>query len=212
MTKIDQIEEAIEKAMRRESKLTKEALEVPSMTSLNIRHLLNNLGAISKNYLECGVHLAGHFCSVIFNNKNLTEAVAIDNYSEFNKDGVTKQEALKNIEQFRPEGTMCKLVEDDCFKVKHLPFGIFDLYNYDAQHTESSQQRAVSHFLPNLTKEFIMVVDDWGFDGVERGTRNGIKLSGLEVLFERILVTPAGLEPNEHFHNNFALFLLKQKN
>ena len=86
----------------------------------------------------------------------------------------------------------------------------FDFYNYDAQHTESSQQRAVTHFLPNLTKEFIFVVDDWSFQGVESGTRTGIRLAELEILFEEILVTPEGGEPNEYFHNNFAVFYLRQ--
>lgn len=219
MTKIEQIKEAIEKAKKRESKLTKEVLEVPSMTSLNIRHLLNNLGAISNNYLECGSHLGGHFCSAIFGNDNLKSAVAIDNYSEFDRDGSTRNGFLENVEKNYPKGKefYWKLITEDCFTVKEIPTRNslnqkFDFYNYDAQHTESSQQRAVSHFLPNLTDEFIMVVDDWSFNGVESGTRKGIMLSGLDVLFEEILITPEGGEPNEHWHNSYGVFYLKQKN
>lgn len=211
MEKINKIKEAIDKAKRRESKLSTDALEVPSMTSLNIRHLLNNLGAISYNYLECGSHRGGHFCSVVFGNNNLLEAVAIDNYSEFNKSGETKEEFLSNARQFTPPNTKYKLIEDDCFSIKTLPKNYFDLYNYDALHSESAQQRAVSHFLPNLTNEFIMVVDDWEFPGVETGTRNGIMLSGLSVLFEEVFLTPKGAEPNEHWHNGYAVFYLKQK-
>lgn len=211
MNKIEQIKDAITKAEKRESKLSKEALEVPSMTSLNIRHLLNNLGAISTNYLECGTHLAGHFCSVVFDNSNLKSAIAIDNYSEFNMDGITMNDALKNMATFTHVKTKQRLIEADCFQVKDLPKNKFDLYNYDAQHTESSQQRAVGHFLPNLTKEFVMVVDDWAFNGVERGTRTGIMLAGLEVLFEQVFTTPDGGEPNEFWHNAYAVFLLKQK-
>jgi len=118
MDKISKIKSAIEKAKRRESKLTDEALKVPSMTSLNIRHLLNNLGAVSNNYLECGTHLAGHLCSVLCNNDNLQNVTAIDNYSEFNKDGITKGEALKNIATFCPSETSAELIEKDCFSVK----------------------------------------------------------------------------------------------
>lgn len=208
--KVGQIVEAIEKAIKRESKLTQEALEVPSMTSLNIRHLLNNLGSISSNYLECGTHLAGHLCSVLCNNGNLKIVTAIDNYSEFNKDGVTKGEALNNMATFCPPETSAELIEEDCFTVKTLPLNNYDFYNYDAQHTESSQQRAVGHFLPNLTNEFIMVVDDWAFEGVERGTRTGINLAKLEILFEQIFTTPEGGQHNEHWHNGYAVFLLKQ--
>jgi hypothetical protein len=210
MGKIEQIKDVITKAEKRESKLSKEALEVPSMTSLNIRHLLNNLGGISTNYLEVGTHKGGHFCSVGYNN-NLNRMVAIDNYSEFYKDGETKKEFFQNSEQFIPKETKWSLIEEDCFIVKDLPIGYFDFYNFDGQHTESSQQRAVSCFLPNLTKEFIFVVDDWAFNGVERGTRTGIMLAGLEVLFEQVFTTPDGGEPNEFWHNAYAVFLLKQK-
>jgi hypothetical protein len=210
MGKIELIKEAIEKADRLESKLEYPATDVPSFTSMKIRHLLNNLGAISTHYLECGTHKGGHFCSVIYKN-NLTHAVAIDNYSEFHVNGETKEECLSNIKKYSPAKLDWALIEDDCFNVKYLAKGIFDLYNYDAQHTESSQQRAVTHFLLNMQDEFIMVVDDWSFNGVESGTRNGIKLAGLEVLFEQILITPEGEPHNDHWHNNFAVFLLKKQ-
>ena len=209
MGKIEQIIEAIEKANRHESKLSHAALNVPSFTSIKIRHLLNNLGSLSERYLECGTHLGGHFCSVCYDNP-LKEAVAIDNYSEFSKGGETKEEFLDNADAFVCMETLFAFIEEDCFKVKDLRPSHFDFYNYDAQHTESSQQRAVSHFLPNLTEEFIFVVDDWQFPGVESGTRTGIKLTGLEVLHEAILETKEGEQPNEAWHNGFAVFLLKQ--
>lgn len=209
MVKIEQIKECIERAKRHESQLSHAALNVPSFTSIKIRHLLNNLGAISKRYLECGTHLGGHFCSVCYYNP-LKEAVAIDNYSEFSKGGETKEEFLDNADSFVCMGTVFALIEEDCFTVKGLPENHFDFYNYDAQHTESSQQRAVSHFLPNLTEEFIFVVDDWQFPGVESGTRAGIKLSKLETLFECVLETKEGEQPNDAWHNGFAVFLLKQ--
>jgi hypothetical protein len=209
MNKIEQIKQAIEKADRLESKLEFPATEVPSFTSMKIRHLLNNLGAISINYLECGTHVGGHFCSVVYKNE-LNMAIAIDNYSEFYRDGETKEACAENMRKYTPDGTRYELIEDDCFLVKDLQTDYFDLYNYDAQHTESAQQRAVTHFLPNIRKEFIMVVDDWTFNGVETGTRNGIKMSNLDVLFEAVMLTPEGGLPNDHWHNGFAVFLLKK--
>jgi hypothetical protein len=209
--KIELIKEAIAKADRLESQLIFPATEVPSFTSMKIRHLLNNLGGISNYYLECGTHKGGHFCSVGYFNVNLSMMTAIDNYSEFDNGGETKEEFYRNAKQFVYPTINWELIEEDCFQVKSLDENLYDFYNYDAQHTESSQQRAVTHFLPNLTKEFIMVVDDWTFSGVETGTRNGIKIAGLEVLFESILLTPEGTLPNDGWHNGFAVFLLKQK-
>lgn len=208
--KIEQIEQAIQKAIKRESKLSKEALEVPSFTSLNIRHLLNNLGAISTSYLDCGSHKGGSFCSAVYANDNLKCAVSIDNYGEFSKGGETRLEFLKNAQTFSPKGMDWHSIEQDCFTVKAFPCK-FDMYLYDAIHSESGQQRAVSCFLEWLTDEYIFLVDDWSFDGVERGTRNGIKLSGVEVLYEKILETPEGVAHNEAWHNSFAVFYLRQK-
>ena len=208
MGKIEQVKQAIEKAKLRQSKLTAEALMVPSMTSINIRHLLNNLGGISKYYLECGSHKGGHFCSVLFENQ-VKDALAIDNYSEFYKDGETKEEFLANGRKFIPDATRWYLIEQDCFTVKDLWIG-FDLFNYDAQHTESSQQRAITYFAKNMADEFILFVDDWTFNGVETGTRNGIKLAGLTTLYEEVLLTNEGQEPNEGWHNGIFVAVLKK--
>jgi hypothetical protein len=62
-----------------------------------------------------------------------------------------------------------------------------------------------------LTSEFIMVVDDWTFNGVEAGTRTGIKLAGLKTLFEAVMLTPDGGLPNDNWHNGFAVFYLQKQ-
>lgn len=208
-SKVLLIRQAIEKAKKHESKLSEAALQVPSFTSIKIRHLLNNLGAISERFLEVGTHMGGTFCSTVYGNK-LKEAVAIDNYSEFNKEGQTKQAALDNMNQFLPETTNGYLLEADCFLVKDLK-SRFDLYIYDGLHSESAQQRGVTHFLYCLNDEFILVVDDWQFPGVETGTRNGIKIAELEVLFEQALLTNEGEAHNQAWHNGIWVALLKQK-
>jgi hypothetical protein len=86
----------------------------------------------------------------------------------------------------------------------------FDFYNYDAQHTESSQQRAVTHFVDNLADVFIMVVDDWTFNGVETGTRTGIEIAKLKIMYEWVGLTPEGEPHNDHWHNGYAVFLLQK--
>src|SRR6187431_694527 len=102
MDKIGLIKKAISDATEHKSKLSKQALEVPGFTSIKIRHLLNNLGSFSKKYLEIGSHIGSHFCSVLYENK-ISNAVAIDNYSEFNKSGETKESFLNNAETFAPK-------------------------------------------------------------------------------------------------------------
>jgi hypothetical protein len=211
--KIGQIADAIEKADRLESKLVFPATDVPSFTSMKIRHLLNNLGAYTTNYLECGTHKGGHFCSVVYGN-NIEHALAFDDYSEFYVNGETKEECMQNLKKYTPDVTKWALIEEDCFRSDYIkdfyPELKFDLFNYDAQHTESAQQRAVTHFVDNLADVFIMVVDDWTFNGVETGTRMGIQLAKLNILYQWAGFTPEGEPHNDHWHNGYAVFLLQK--
>jgi hypothetical protein len=208
--KIEQIQHCIDKAIKRESKLTDEVLSISSMTSLNIRHFLNNIGGYCENFLEIGTFVGGTFCSTIFENGNIKTAYCIDNFSEFDFDGETEQKLKENIKQYQHKNTFVSFQNIDCFLQENLPENHFDLYAYDGNHSEDAHKKAIVCFKDNMKNEFILLVDDWAFDGVEKGTRDGIKEANLTILFESIQVTPQGEQHNEHWHNNYAIFLLKK--
>jgi hypothetical protein len=214
MGKFEQIKEAIEKAIKRESKLTKESLEVPSLTSLNIRHLYNNLGSISNIFCEIGSHRGGSYCSFVTGNGNLISATAIDNFSENFNNEDTKRELLYNMNRFTPLDVAHQLIDKDCFSITEEDFAItdkIDLYLYDGNHSEESQYQGLIYFLPFLADEFIFLVDDYSWEDVRNGTQRAIKDSGVEVLYEQAFYTPEGGEFNEHWHNGTYLALLKKK-
>ena len=215
MTKIEQIQHAIQEANFFRSKLTPEALAVPGFTSLKIRHLMNNLGAISTNYLDCGTHKGSTYCSTVFKNDNVQYATAIDSFVEFNE-GSPMQEFLNNAGKLKPGVTQMQLVMKDWMSVgtESIPNDI-DLYLYDANHSFESQRDAITHFLPSMANEFIMCIDDfsvWDFvkNGTEEGLRNAkIILPSFEILFRQELFN--GIEGDNHgWHNGVGLFLLKQ--
>lgn len=219
MTKIDQIQHAIQEANFFRSKLTPEALGVPGFTSLKIRHLMNNLGAISKNFMEVGSHKGGTFCSAVFQNMNLDHATAIDNYSEFNE-GSPMQDMLTNAGKFKPAAVSMKLITKDCWTIgpESLPRGI-DFYLYDGEHSLEAQTKACTHFLDSMANEFIFCVDDYSvWPQVKQGTQEGIAIEqlrhtlskgGFKVLFEQELWD--GQEGNNFgFHNGFYVALLKK--
>lgn len=212
MNKIEQIKDAIEKALRRESKLTPLALSVPALSSLNIRHLMNNLGAISTKYLEHGVHKGGLFCSTICNNNNLQYACAGDSWeSDFVNEDKARPQFIENAEMLKPQEMFLDILQGDTFKdvdAKSV-IGPIDLYLFDADHSEDSQCRALTHFLPAMADEFIFCVDDWDFPEVSAGTRRGLKETGVEILFEHI--EKGDDHDNDHWWNGFGVFLLKKK-
>lgn len=209
--KIEAIKEAIEKAKNHQSKMDEAAWSVPALSSLKIRHLMNNLGAISTRYFECGVHKGGLFCSAIRNNDNLLYATANDSFAsdETNED--------KAWPQFTANGAKCKSPETefaviigDTFEVDpSVIVGPIDLYLFDADHSYESQRKAMIHFLPAMADEFIVCVDDFDWIEVYRGTEDGVVTSGVDVLFQEIF--KGNDHDNDGWWNGFAVFLLRKK-
>ena len=215
--KIQAIKEAIEKAKNHQSKMDQTAWGVPALSSLKIRHLMNNLGAISTIYMEHGTHKGGIFCSVLRNNPNIEIAYWGDSFASDKVTGENVQEqfiqnAIKCI-----DGTDTVLLGEvsDTFS---LPgdFGEgVDLYCFDADHGYEAQRKAMTHFLPSMANEFIVCVDDWQYGDVKRGTIDGLLDSGCDILFQAELLNEEPYNEEEHrnmeFWRGFAVFLLKKK-
>jgi hypothetical protein len=210
--KIRAIEDAIERSINHQSKMDDVAWSVPALSSLKIRHLMNNLGAISTRYLECGVHRAGLFSSTIRNNDNLQMAVGIDSFAS-DEENEEKIEPIfhENVRKCIPHKPYL-FFKGDTFSIDPRQFYSdwpIDLYLYDADHSYKSQRKAVTHFLPAMADEFIMCVDDFDWEEVSRGTREGLLEAPVQILYERVF--KGNNHDNETWWNGFAIFLLKKK-
>jgi hypothetical protein len=209
--KIELIKDAINRADNLQSNMDAVSWSVPALSSLRIRHLMNNLGAISTRYFECGVHKGGLFCSTVRNNPNIVIACANDSF-ESDKDSDDKA-----LPQFESNAVKCKSNETifelrigDTFSLDPLagPNGI-DLYLFDADHSYESQRKAMTHFLPAMADEFIVCVDDYDWDDVSRGTQDGLADANVEVLYEHCFI--GNNHDNEGYWNGYYIALLKKK-
>lgn len=211
MDKIEQIKIAIENAIRRKSKITDEALNVPGLMSLNIRHLLNNLANISTVVCDHGSHVGGSFCSMIVGNNHLKRAIAIDSWKSDDTEGKTYyNDFLSNVNKTIPEGVILDVIKEDSFSVPlSLIKDKIDLYYYDASHDEVSQREGLLYYLPALADEFIFCVDDYMLPGVKKGTQDALQLSNCEVLFEKEFITDTEYD-NESFWRGWYLCYLKK--
>jgi hypothetical protein len=217
MGKIELIDEAIEKAIRRESKLTPLALSVPMLGSLRIRHLLNNLGAISSRFIDVGSHRGGSYCSTVFKNPNIVYACAVDSW-ESDKDLPENEkneiDFMENATLMTPAETVLEIVKSDAFaSLDKLPITEMDLFSYDAGHSREDQKNALIYYRPILSSEFIYCCDDWMFEEVKPGTMDGIEEGGYEILHMRELIneTPGDGHLNDEWWRSYAVFLLKKK-
>ncbi len=209
--KIIAIRDAIERAKNHQSKMDQVAWSVPALSSLKIRHLMNNLGAISTAYLECGVHKGGLFCSTIRNNDNIKYIHANDSFeSDETSDEKVAPQFFENVNKCKSSNQILSFLTGDTFNVKPDLFGTpIDLYLFDADHSYESQRKAMTHFLPAMADEFILCVDDHNWQDVWLGTHDGLREANVEILFEEAFV--GGDHDNDGWWNGFYIALLKKK-
>lgn len=215
--KINAIKEAIEKAKNHQSKMDEVSWSVPALSSLWIRHLMNNLGSISTRYLECGVHVSGLFSSVIRNNSNIFSATANDSFAS-DETGEVKYEPqfYANMQKCISTNTEFKMLKGDTFSFSPADvLGPIDLYLYDAHHSYEAERQAVTHFLPAMADTFIMCKDDWQYGDVKRATIDGLLDSECEILFQQELLNDDPYNEDEHrnmqWWRGYAVFLLRKK-
>lgn len=172
---------------------------------------MNNLGAISTRYLECGVHKSGLFSSTIRNNPNLVVANATDSFaSDVDNEDKAYPQFSDNTAKCRHPETAINLLIGDTFAIQSSDIvGPIDLYLYDAAHDYESQLKAMTHFLPAMADEFIVCVDDYDWDEVSKGTCDGLKDAGVEILFEELF--KGGDHDNMTFWNGFYVALVRKK-
>ena len=172
------IEESITNAKRGKSKLVPDILSMQGMSSDWNRHLLNNILEPGGNYLEVGVWHGSTFISALYRNR--VNAYAIDNWSEYNDDD-SKRNFFMNCNRFGISGYV--FFECDAFKVDlNKILDKIDVFFYDGDHNYEQTKQSLSYFFPVLEDEFLFIVDDYGWEGVNFGVRDGIKEAGLDIV------------------------------
>lgn len=209
MSKVQLLKELIDKTLQGAgtSKLDDVALSVGGFISPNNRHFLNNLGAISKNYYEVGSHIGSSLVSAVYKNDNLQSAHACDNFSLFHGNNDTKTIFEQNCNSLIPR--RYKLLNKDCWTVKEDELPKIDLYLFDGAHDYESQKNAITYYAPFLADECIIVVDDFSWYDVNKGTMDGIREAGLKVDYFGILWS--GVESDcsdKGFWNGYGVFLI----
>ena len=212
MDKITALKLAIENADQLKSELPGEQYQVPALTSLRIRHLLNSIGKLGTQYLEVGVHKGGTFTASVSNNSNLKEIFAVDSFEsdKENENDKAQPQFVYWANKLKSPESNFTLIVSDSFQVdlSLLPKGI-DIYLYDGDHSEEYQRKALTYFKDNLADEFIFLCDDFGWDEVQQGTRKGIEDAGYIILFEQYMASK-GSHDNDSWWNGFYVALLKK--
>jgi hypothetical protein len=194
------------------SNLSEEILSIEGMSGTKTRHLYNNICSLDgANYLEVGTWKGSSFVSSLYKNK--INAIAIDNWSEFNG---PRQEFIENVNRFIDYEY--NFIEKDSFMISQNEiFDIYesvDIYLYDGCHEYESHKRAITHFSKFLSKYSIIIIDDWRCDGdwskVQRGTYDGLRESGLIVHHKVERITQQENNGHSEYWNGVGLFVCEK--
>lgn len=184
---IAHVKHSIENAKQGLSKLNPKILKIKGMSSCKVRHFLNNLCQLpGSRYMEIGVWKGSTWISALYgNSQSVVEAIAIENWSEF---GGPKDTFLHNCRRFLPD-VAYNYVCADSFTLNKEPLfsSPINIYFYDGEHTELSQELALTYYTEILDDLFILVVDDWNFEKVQKGTFNALSKLQYKVLFSEAL-------------------------
>lgn len=186
---INHVQHSIAMAEIGSSKLSADVLACSGMTSHKVKHFLNNLCSLEQAaYLEIGVWKGATFTAALHGNKtSIRQAVAIDNWSEFNEDKPWHEFSV-NCKQFISDINY-KFYDHECFTIKKdILFDCpINIYFYDGNHTAESQEKAFTYFNSLFAQTFIAIIDDWNHPPVSLGTQTAFKELGYTILFERVL-------------------------
>ena len=168
---------AFDRAMVNDGKLNDAVLNLPGMSGKKYRILINNLieTLADPRYLEIGVWQGSTLCAAIFGND--VTATAIDNWSQFNGPAGS---FLTNLSKFKGAARV-SFLERDFREVNFSGLGKFNVYFFDGPHTYKDQFDGIVIAEPALDDVFVLIVDDWNWENVRRGTFAGIRDRGYRI-------------------------------
>jgi hypothetical protein len=172
------LRQACTRALEGDNKLPASVRAIEGMSGQKYRCLINRLveATPQARYLEVGSWGGSTACAAIHG--NAVQALCIDNWSLF---GGPKAAFERNIAACSSPTATVQLLERDFRQVDFAGLGAFNLYLFDGPHEEQDQYDGVVLALPALTPHFTLVVDDWNYEEVRRGTWRAIQDQGLVV-------------------------------
>ena len=147
-------------------------LEIVGMSGRKYRRLINRYVALSKapRYLEVGSWAGSTACAAIHGNQ--VGITCIDDWSQF---GGPRDAFFKNIEAASNPGVAFSFIESDYREVDFAALGPpFSIYLFDGPHSRQEQYDGVRLAQSALAETFLLIVDDWNWEQVRKGTLDAI--------------------------------------
>ena len=210
----DILSNALLSALAIEHKLPDWIRYMEGMSGKKYRYLINNLLATypDPRYLEIGSHSGSTACSAIYG--NTCKVTCIDNWSEF---GGPKDQFMANTTNARTADTDFKFIESDFRNVDYSAIGKHNIYLFDGPHFEQDQYDGIALVEAALDDTYILIVDDYNWDIIRRGTEQALEHCGHKVLAKIEVETmqisghPIVSHQYSDWHDGYLIALVSKK-
>lgn len=212
------IKKSIEDALALKSSLPKWILKLEGLSGIKYRHFVNSLARrmINPAYLEIGSWLGSTACSVMY--KNTMKVTCVDNWSQvFNDNNKPMITFKNNIKKCLDKNISFQIFNNNFRKVQSLiPFNEFNIYFYDGPHHYKDHYDGIYLLQKNLANKYILIVDDWNWLQVRKGTKDAIKDCNLKTIsLTEIRTTQDSSKPIfqgefSEWHNGYGIFVIQK--
>ena len=215
---INAVKNSVDDANNNLSQLNNEILMLCGFSGIKTRHLLNNLcknlSIVKKiKYVEVGTWMGSTLISASYKNYNMY-VYGIDNWSEFNENnsGTICKENINKLLTLEKENIT--IVEKDCFSINKDDIninttGLIDFYMFDGYHTYDTQKDAITKYKQFFADIFVVYIDDWSWERVQKGTFDGFKESNIEILYKIEDFSDQENGGKDTYWNGFGLFICR---
>ena len=203
------------------SKLPDSLFALYGQSGYQYRKFINKLVELTPDarYLEVGSWTGSTACSAMYGNN--CKVLCIDNWDPFNWDrefGSPRTKFFENINTFKNENVDIQCIESDFAVVDYSKIGKFNVYLFDGPHAERDQYLGISLAQEALDDAYILIVDDWNWEGVRNGTLAAIEIVGNKIVASIDVRTttdnthpPEGLAgPTSKWHNGYFMAVIKK--
>lgn len=209
----DKLQKAAMAALELDHKLPDSVRLMSGMSGKKYRYLINNLISFIRDarYLEVGSWKGSTACAAMHG--NTCKVTCIDDWSHH---GTNNQDFFNNTKDSLSNNIEFTVIEKDFRQVEYGNIGKYNVYFFDGPHEEIDQYDGVVLAQNALDFEYILIVDDYNFDRVRKGTQSAIKDLNLKVLAElTVLSSTDGDVPKVHhekseWHNGYYFAVIRK--
>jgi hypothetical protein len=206
------VSDAFSRSLSGQGQVPEEILSMKGMSGRKYRLFINNLVRATEDprYLEVGTWAGSTLLSAT--NGNTVRATAIDNWSQF---GGPKNVFFDNLKKFQTPRAKVEFIEKDFRQVDFRSLGKFNIYMFDGPHAEQDQYDGIVQAREAFADEFVLIIDDWNWHQVRKGTFAAIAELKAALLFALEIRTsldnshPSGGAQSD-WHNGYFIAVLKQ--